>query len=527
MARSLGLIGKFATVGGATMASRVLGLLREVMIAAALGAGPVADVFYVCFRFPNLFRRLFAEGAFNIAFVPLFAKELEGGGEAAARQFGQSVFNVLASWLILFTGLALIVMPWLVATVVAPGFVDTPDKFDLAVDMTRIMFPYLMFMSLVAMFSGVLNSLRRYFLAAFVPVLLNVILIAVLSAALVFDMSDLMLGYGLAWGVLVSGVAQFVLLLWGVRREGFHFRLGLPKMTPRVKRLLVLMGPGLLTGGVLQINLLIGTIIATAQDGANALLNYADRLNQLPLGIIGIAVGVVLLPELSRALKEGDHAEAERLQNRSLEFALALTLPAAVGLMVLPNEIVSLVYERGATNAETVRLVSLALIAFASGLPAYVALKVFQPAFFAREDMKTPFYFSCVMVAVNVALSLALFPVLGHVAIAIATSVAAWVNLVLLAATSWRRGDFRPDSRTLKRLFLIALAAILMGAALWLARTYLGDMLTTAGFMLKLPLVGGLIAAGAIVYFGMVIATGAIDRSLFTRLLRRRRSSVS
>jgi len=519
---SRGLIAKFATVGGATMASRVLGLLREALMAAALGAGPVADVFYTCFRFPNLFRRLFAEGAFNIAFVPLFAKELEAGGEAAANKFGQEVFSVLATWLLIFTAAALLVMPYLVATIVAPGFTDTPEKFDLAVTMTSIMFPYLMFMSLVAMFSGILNSYRRYFLAAFVPVLLNVVLVSILLLAMFYEFDARDTGLWLAWGVLASGVLQFAGLYWGVRRQGLSFRLSVPRLTAPVKRLLVLMGPGLLTGGVLQINLLIGTIIATTMDGANALLNYADRLNQLPLGIIGIAVGVVLLPELSRALKSDNHAEAERLQNRSLEFALALTLPAAVGLMCLPQDIIRVVYERGAFDAETTRLTAQALMAFATGLPAYVMIKVFQPAFFAREDMRTPFWFSLIMVAVNVVLSLSLFPIYGHVAIAIATSVAAWVNVFLLAGTQWRRGDFKPDTLTLKRLVLMVLGAMLMGLILWFLSNQFAQWLNAGSFFIKLIALAALISIGGVVYFGFLILTGGIDRQQVKRLLRRK-----
>lgn len=515
-----GLVSKFATVGSASMASRVLGFFREAMLAAALGTGPVADVFYTCFRFPNLFRRLFAEGAFNIAFVPLFAKELEGGGEEAARKFGQQVFSVLASWLLLFTALAILTMPFLVTYVVAPGFVDTPEKFDLSVSMTRIMFPYLLCMSLVAMFSGILNSLRRYFLAAIVPVLLNVVLIAVLAAGILLEWPDRQIGMALAWGVLLSGIVQLAALAWGVWRVGLGFSLALPRLTAPVKRLLVLMGPGLLTGGVLQINLLIGTIIATQQDGANALLNYADRLNQLPLGVIGIAVGVVLLPELSRALKAGDKDQAEQLQNRSLEFALALTLPAAVGLMVMPAEIISVVYERGAFDAQATSATALALTAFATGLPAYVMLKVFQPAFFAREDMRTPFYFSVVMVVVNIVLSLSLFPTYGHVAIAIATSISAWVNLFLLAVTSWRREDFRPDGATLKRLVLLLISSLLMGGAIWLMRDLLQPWLD-ATFLVKFLAVGAMISIGAALYFAFALITGAMDRTYVKRLLRR------
>ena len=221
-----GLISKFATVGGASMASRVLGFAREALLAAVLGTGPVADVFYTCFRFPNLFRRLFAEGAFNIAFVPLFAKQLEGGGDAAARKFAQEIFAVLASWLLVFTAVALMFMPFLVANIVAPGFVDTPEKFELSVTMTRIMFPYLFCMSLVAMFSGILNSLRRYFLAAIVPVLLNVILISVLVMAIQLEWGDRQTGLALAWGVFVSGFGQLICLIWGCMACGYGVSAG-------------------------------------------------------------------------------------------------------------------------------------------------------------------------------------------------------------------------------------------------------------------------------------------------------------
>ena len=516
-----GLIAKFATVGMATMSSRILGLLREALMAAALGAGPVADVFYTCFRFPNLFRRLFAEGAFNIAFIPLFAKELEAGGEDAARKFAQQTLSVLLSWLIVITVLAIAFMPYLVATIVAPGFSDTPEKFELSVTMTRIMFPYLLCMSLVAMFSGILNSMRKYFLAAFVPVLLNVVLVGILLASLWLELPARETGLVLAWGVFASGILQLVFLTIGVRQEGMHFGFTLPRMTTPVKRLLALMGPALLTGGVLQINLLIGTIIATRMDGANALLNYADRLNQLPLGVIGIAVGVVLLPELTRALTSGDTEEAENLQNRSLEFALALTLPAAVGLMILPHDIIRLLYERGAFDVVTTGLVAQALIAFASGLPAYVMIKVFQPAFFARQDMRTPFWYSCIMVITNIAMSLMLFPIYGHVAIAVATSVSSWVNVLLLITTQWQRGDFRPDMLTLRRLFVISLSSAAMGGLLWVLRIPVAQTLEQGNFLVQFVFLGGLIMIGVVVYFTLLIVLGGIERSQIKKLLRR------
>jgi putative peptidoglycan lipid II flippase len=518
------LVGKFATVGGVTAASRVFGFVREALIGAALGAGPVADAFYAAFRFPNLFRRLFAEGAFNTAFIPLFAKELEGGGPEAARQFAEHVLSVLFAWLLLLSGIAILAMPVLVATIIAPAFAEDPEKFDLTVAMTRIMFPYLFCMSLVAMLSGILNSMRRYFLAAFVPILLNLILIAVLAAALQSGIDARDTGIWLAWGVFASGVAQLFFLIWGVRRQGFSMRLRMPRLTPDVRRLLILMGPALLTGGVTQINLLVGQIIASAQDGAIALLNYADRINQLPLGIIGIAIGVVLLPELARSLKAGNHDEAQHLQNRSLEFALGLTLPAAAGFMLFAAPLVNILYERGAFTPETTALTAAALAAFAAGLPAYVLIKVFSPAYFARLDMKSPMWFSMAAVVTNVIGSLILFPLFGHVGIAAATSISAWLNLALLAGVQWRRGDFRPSATTLRRLVMIVIASAIMGLVIVALGLAMNDLLASSSVLVRVASVFCVIGVSASVYFGIVIATGAIDRTQLMRLLRRRRN---
>lgn len=520
----MSLVKKFATVGGATSASRVAGFVREALIGAALGAGPVADAFYAAFRFPNLFRRLFAEGAFNTAFIPLFAKELEGGGPDAARRFAEQVLSVLFAWLLLISGLAILFMPVLVATIIAPAFADSPEKFDLTVAMTRIMFPYLFCMSLVAMLSGILNSMRRYFLAAFVPILLNLILIGVLAVALRTDVGARETGLWLAWGVFASGAAQLFFLMWGVRREGFSMRLQLPRLTPDVKRLLVLMGPALLTGGVTQINLLVGQIIASAQDGAIALLNYADRINQLPLGVIGIAIGVVLLPELARSLKAGDFEDAQHLQNRSLEFGLGLTLPAAVGFMLFAGPLVNIVYERGAFTAETTAMTAAALAAFATGLPAYVLIKVFSPAYFARLDMKSPMWFSAAAVVVNIVGSLILFPLYGHVGIAAATSVAAWLNLALLAGVLWGRGDFRPSAVTLRRVLMIVIASAVMGLVVLALSHALSGWLASPTLLARLAAVLAVIGVAAAVYFAIIIATGAVERQQLLGVFRRRRA---
>ncbi len=520
----MSLVRKFASVGGATMASRLLGFVREALIGAALGAGPVADAFYAAFRFPNLFRRIFAEGAFNTAFIPLFAKSLEGNGEGDARLFAEHVLSVLITALLALTALAMIAMPFLVGTIIAPKFADTPDKFDLTVLMTRIMFPYLFCMSLVAMFSGILNSFRRYFLAAIVPVLLNAIMIGSLLAAMQTGADERTTGLWLAWGVCLSGFAQLALLVYGVAGLDFRLTLRAPHLTPDVKRLLLLMGPAVITGGVTQINLLVGQMIASAQDGAIALLNYADRLNQLPLGVIGVAIGVVLLPELSRSLKAGDHKDAEHLQNRSLEFGYGLTLPAAVGMMVMPGPMINIVYERGAFTPETTQLAAAALAAFAAGLPAFVLIKVFSPSYFAREDMRSPLWFSIIAVAINLVFSLLLFGRYGHVAIAIATSISGWVNLLLLAGALWWRNQFRPAPATVRRLVMITLASAAIGMLLYALQAYFPGAFSHQRLLVRLFAVAGSIGLAMAAYFTIVVATGAVDKALLMGMLRRRRA---
>lgn len=520
----MSLFGKFLGVGGATSASRVLGFAREAMIAATLGAGPVADAFYAALRFPNLFRRLFAEGAFNSAFVPIFAKEVEANGEESAAKFAGEVFSVLTLVLAAVTVVALVFMPFLAATVIAPAFRDTPEKFDLTVLLARVMFPYLTAMSLVAMLSGVLNSFRKYVLAAFAPVLLNVVLIGVLLAALRLGWQPRTIGVALAIGVVAAGVLQLGLLVYGIVRLGFRFTPRRPRLTPQVRRLLRLAAPAALTGGIVQINLVIGQIIASQQDGAIALLNYADRIYQLPLGIIGIAIGVVLLPELARALGAGEQRTALTLQNRSLEFGLGLTVPAAVALALTPVPFIAVIYEHGAFHHETTLMAARALGAFAIGLPSFVLIKVLQPGYFAREDMKTPMWFSLVSLVVNAGGSLALFPVLGHVGIAAATSLAGWANAILLGVTLWRRDHFRPSSETLRRVALILVASAAMGAALYAAWAWSAAAFLAAGILMRVAIALGLIAISMIVYFGIALATGGIDAGLLKRSMARRRA---
>lgn len=485
----------FATVGGWTMASRVLGFIRDVMIAAFLGAGAAAEAFFVAFRLPNMFRRLFAEGAFNMAFVPLFAKRVESEGMEEARDFAEQVFAVLLSVLFVVTLIAQLIMPWLIYALAA-GFADDPQRFDMAVLFGRIAFPYLLFMSLTAMFSGALNALGRFAAAAAAPVLLNIVLITAMALA---QFQGWEVGFALSWGVAIAGAAQVALVWRAAEKAGLSLRLRRPRITPGVKRLVKLGVPGVLAGGVLQINLLIGTLIASFFDGAVAWLNYADRVYQLPLGVVGVAIGVVLLPELSRKVRAEDGDGARHSMSRATEFAMALTLPAAVALAVIPGPVVSVLFERGAFTPADAAATAAALAVFAFGLPAFVMQKVLQPAYFAREDTVTPLKFAAVSTLANIALSIGLASVIGYLAIAVGTTVAGWVNIALLHRGARRFGEeARPDDRLLRRLPRIALASLLMGAAVWVGAEALAGALEDAG--LRIAALAALVAGGGAIY---------------------------
>jgi putative peptidoglycan lipid II flippase len=512
----MNLVRSAATVGGMTMISRVLGFVRDILIAGTLGTGPIADAFFVAFKFPNLFRRLFAEGAFNSAFVPLFAKRLEGEGKASAKQFAEEALSVLLFTLVALTIVAEITMPWLMH-VIAPGFVDTPDKFDMGVLFTRIAFPYLLFMSLVALLSAVLNSVGRFTAAAAAPILLNIVLIAALAfAAPYFDNPGLVL----SWGVAAAGALQFALLLIAVKRAGFAIRLRWPRMTPGVKRLVALGIPGIIAGGITQFNLLVGSIIASLQDGAVSLLYYADRIYQLPLGVVGIAIGIVLLPDLSRRLRGNDGTGANNAQNRAFEFAMLLTVPASVALAIIPVPIIQVLFERGAFSAADTQGTALALAGFAIGLPAFVLTKVLSPGFFAREDTVTPMRFAAISIAVNIVGSLALFFWIGHVGIALATSAAAWVNAGLLGLRLVRLGHFEFDARLKSRLPRLVIASAIMGAGLWVG-TDLATPFLAGSFVVSTAALVALIAGGGLLFAVATLLTGAAKVSDLKSAFRR------
>ena len=512
----MALIRSAATVGGYTMASRVLGFLRDILIAAAVGAGPVADAFFLAFRIPNMFRRLVAEGAFAAAFVPLFSRRLEGDGQRAAHSFAEAVLAVLLGTLLIFTLLAEISMPWLMR-VIAPGFTDDPEKFDLAVLFTRITFPYLLFMALVALFGGVLNALYRFAAAAAAPLLLNVVLII---AVLGFADAGPTPGHALAWGVALAGAGQFVWMAIACHRAGVALRLPWPRLTPDVRRLLRLMVPAGLTAGVYQINLLVGTIVATLEDGAVSYLYYADRVSQLPLGVVGVALGTALLPMLSRSLQAGERDQAMDHQCRAIEVSLLLTLPAAAALIVIADPIIAVLFERGAFGADAVAATAAALAAFALGLPAYVLVKVLAPGFFAREDMVTPLKVSIAAMVANIALIAALFPPLGFMGIALATAASSALHAGLLWWWLARRGLLIADRRLLDRLPRMILASAVMAAGLWLAARGLEPQLAGA-LPSRIAALAALVAGGMVVFGVIAQAFGAARLGELRQMLGR------
>lgn len=463
------ILSGFLTVGGWTLASRVLGFVRDIMIAAALGAGPVAEAFLIAFSLPNMFRRFFAEGTLNPAFVPMFSRKLEVDGHKAAEDFARDALSGLGFFLIIFTVVAQIFMPLLVLAM-ASGFV-ADDRFDLTILFGRIAFPYILFIAMAALLSGVLNATGRFMAAAAAPVLLNILFISAMAIAI---WAGYDVGLTLAWTIPLAGIAQMALVWLAVKRAGFNLTPRRPRLTPELKKLAILAGPAALAGGVVQVNLLVGRQVASFFDGAIAWLSYADRLYQLPLGVVGIAIGVVLLPDLTRRINAGDAAGGREVLSRAGELALALTVPASVALILVSFPLVSVLFERGAFNSDDSAKTALAVAIYGFGLPAFVLQKVLQPVYFARENTRTPFRFALVAMGINVVLAIGLsyllnmfFPGSGYLGAAIATTTAGWVMTLLLWRGARRMGeDARFDKRFWSRLWRIGAASWLMGAVL-------------------------------------------------------------
>lgn len=432
----MSLLKSTATIGSYTLISRVLGFVRDVTIASGLGASMLSDAFFVAFKLPNFLRRLFAEGAFNSAFVPQYAGMLATEGEAKAKEFASEAMSFLLFVLFIVAGLFILGMPWFMY-VLAPGFADDADKFSLTITLTRITMPYIIFISLVSLLGGILNSSGKFAAVAATPIIMNLCLIII--PWLIDDITPTG-AHSLAIAVMVSGIMQWVWLVYFCRKQNMLPKFQKPKLTPQVKKLMLLMAPVALGAGVAQINLVIDMIIASQFDSGVSYLYYADRINELPLAVIGIALGTALLPMLSRQIREGKLEQANHSQNRAIELGLFLSIPAAVALVIIAEPIITVMFERGQFGALETDATYRALMAFALGLPAFILIKILGPGFYANQDTKTPFKIATFCVLLNLALNLLLMIPLKHVGMALATSIAGWVNVALMANILCKRG---------------------------------------------------------------------------------------
>ncbi|HWK46766.1 MAG TPA: murein biosynthesis integral membrane protein MurJ [Stellaceae bacterium] len=527
----MSLLRAAATIGGYTMISRVLAFIRDMLTASVLGAGPVAEALFIAQRLPNMFRSLFAEGAFSVAFVPTFAGMVEAEGREAAQAFAERILAVLLVVLLLMLALAEALMPWVIY-LIAPGFSGDPAKLAYTIELTRITFPYLLFISLVTLLGGVLNSFGKFAAAAATPVLLNLFLIG--GLLLGCHIGDTCTG-GVAsieatgtsgriqaLAISLAGLAQFIWLMVSCARAGLVMRLPRPRLTPAVRKLLTQMLPATLGAGMSQVNLLVSTGVATfLPAGSVAYLYYADRLNQLPLGVVGIAVATAIVPTLSRQLRAGDEKAANHTLNRGLELALLLTLPAAIALGVIADPILAVLFQRGNFGSVETAGTAAALSAYAVGLPAFVLVKVLAPGFYARHDVRTPVRAALVSLVVNIVLTLALALPLAHVGNALATTIAGWVNALQLIWLMHRRGHLVLDGRFRRRVPRVAASAIGMGLVLLAAMGWLWPILHGGPLVFRVTALAGLIALGLGGFALLALVSGAGDWRELARLVRR------
>ena len=511
------------SVGGLTLASRVLGLVRDSLFARFVGAGFASDAFLVAFRLPNLFRALFAEGAFASAFIPMFNRKLadpNGQGLKDGIAFAEDAQAVLLPILLAMT-LVMELAAWPVVWLLWGGSGGVSDaQFAFVVGLSRFTFPYLLLISLVSLLGGILNSLHRFWVNAAAPILLNLTLIA---ALLFFHSVDpLLTARNQAIAVTVSGALQFGWLWFNCRQHGVRLRLKRPQLSPEVKRLLALVWPAAAGTGAVQINLVISTALARSllPSGSVSYIYFADRLNQLPLGLIGIGLGTVLLPTISHQLGRGAEGEAIETQNRGMELALLLTLPATAALIACGVPIVSALFQHGKFDPLDAARTAQALAAFSVGLPSYILVKVLTPGFYARADTRTPVRFAMVSMAVNLGLNLLLIHPLQHMGPPLATALASTVNVVLLYRELARRGHFVPDLRLKARAPRLLLAAVLMGGVLWYFSDRLQPYVAAPG-LIRWGALAVLVVTGMLVYATATLATGAF-RVRDLRQLRRR-----
>jgi putative peptidoglycan lipid II flippase len=456
------MFGRIFTVGGYTLLSRLTGFARDIMLAAILGAGPMADAFFVALRLPNHFRAIFAEGAFNAAFVPAYA-HLHGQSPASAKLFADRIFTLLFSAQIVLLVLAWLFMPQVIA-ILAPGFSDDPARGKLAIELTRITFPYLLLITLVTLYGGMLNVMHRFATAAAAPIFLNLSMMATLALAALFPSA----GHAAAWGVLIAGILEFLLLAGDAARSGVLPKFAPLKLDDDVRAFFRALGPATVGSMGTQVALFADTIIATfLPAGALSALYYADRLNQLPIGVIGIAIGTVLLPEMSRRLTSGDHAGAMASQRRAFDFTLLFSVPFVAAFLTIPDVIMRAMFARGAFSKADAAAAGATLAAYAVGLVPFVLIRSAVATFYARKDTATPVKAALTGVAVNVALKIALVGALAQVGLALATAVGAWINLLLVLAFAVRAGYLELDRALVRSLTRLVVSGIILGATLW------------------------------------------------------------
>jgi putative peptidoglycan lipid II flippase len=526
-----GMMRSSAIFSSLTLVSRFAGFARDVVISAALGAsaGPAADAYNTALNFPNLFRRIFAEGAFAAAFVPAYSKTLETEGAAVADKIATDALATVAAATVILTIIAQLTMPWLM-TVINIGFLDDPARFKLAVILTQITMPYLPCMAVAALLSGVLNARRRFIVSGAYPIVLNLIMLAAVIPA---QGDQIGAAYAASGAVLVAGVAQAGLCWWAARKAGADIRLAWPRLSPAVKAIIITAVPAAIGNSATQINVFISGNLSSFVAGGRTWLATADRLYQLPLGLVGVAIGIALLPRLSRAVASEDHGQQQASMDEAVTLSMALTLPAAAALMAMPYFLIDALFTRGAFLQIDAVNTARALFQFGWGVPAFVLIRILAPAYFARRDTRTPMLFALVSVAVNAGLAIALVNMgMGVSGIAAAVSAAAWTNAGLLGFTLWRRNLYRPGTAALSRLVRIGLSSAGLAVVVGLAAS--ARPLLEAPIAGTLALVGldhgakelGLLlvtGAGGLTYVALAFATRAITMAEVKAMLGRSR----
>lgn len=515
--RAQSLLRSSAVFAALTLVSRFMGLARDLVITARMGASATlaADAYYTALQFPNLFRRIFAEGAFAAAFVPAYSRTLGADDAEAADRFAGDALASVAAVTVALSVVAMLAMPWLMY-LINPGYADEPEKFRLAVVLTQITMLYLPCMAIAALFAGVLNARGRFIVSAAYPTVLN----AVMLLAVWPQVDPIRAAYAASWAVLVAGVGQFALVWWAAAKSGARIRPWRLRLTPEVRALVRLAIPAAIANSATQVNIVVSGIIASQVAGARAWLNVADRLYQLPMSLVGVAIGVALLPRLSRSVGAGDHADAAEAMDQAIVFALALSLPAAAALVAMPGFLIDGLFTRGAFTAEDARATGSLLLHYGWGVPAFVLIRVLTPAFFARSDTRGPMRFALTSVAVNIALGVALFLWIGIDGLPIATSAAAWLNVVQMTAALWRAKTWRPGPRVIARALSIAAASAAMGAMLAAAAWRQEDL---ARWLLGKEIAVLLVAAaGGLLYAVLLVAFRGVTLGEIRIALRRR-----